>query len=170
MSGHGKKPTERGELTSWRRQREGLVRTQKETNQARGTDALETASGGDCQDTERNRPTEGHSQAEDGIGRGLLGHEKEPTERGALTNWRRHREGLVRTRKEIDRARGTHSLKTAEGRTCQDTERKQHSENSPVLTLCQWRPQGKGHPRTWIESDLARGMSRGSQREGLVRT
>ena len=31
LSGHGKKPTERGTLTLWRWQKEGLVKTQKET-------------------------------------------------------------------------------------------------------------------------------------------
>ena len=38
------------------------------------------------------------------------------------------REGLVRTRKEIDRVRVTHFLETAEGGTCQDTERNRQSE------------------------------------------
>ena len=48
----------------------------------------------------------------------------------ALTSWKRQRsrEGYVRTRKESGQARGTHSLKTAEVRTIQDTERKPLSE------------------------------------------
>jgi len=54
FSGHGKKLTEQVTLTSWRQQREGLVRTQKETNQARCTHFLETAEGGAYQDMERN--------------------------------------------------------------------------------------------------------------------
>ena len=145
MSGHRKKSTDRGALTFWRRKREGLVRTRKETNRPRRTHILETASGGTNQhterirprgthqlkmasggtgqDTERIRPSEGHSLPEDGIGRDKSGHRKNPTERGALTNWRQHREGQVRTRKESDRARGTHELETALGGTSQNTER-----------------------------------------------
>ena len=89
----------KGALTFWKRQREGLVRTQKETDRARHTHVLETAEGGTCQDTQMNR------------------------RKGALTLWKRQREGLVRTQKETDRARHTHDLKTAEGGTCQDTGR-----------------------------------------------
>ena len=36
-SGHRKKATKQGALTNWRSQREGQVRTQKESNQTRGT-------------------------------------------------------------------------------------------------------------------------------------
>ena len=111
----------------------------------RHTHKLETVEGGTCQDTERNRASKVHSRSGDGRGRDLSGHEKEPTkrgtltswrrqrgrlsghgkepsERGSLTSWRRWREVLVRTRKEIDRARYTDRLGTAEGGTCQDTE------------------------------------------------
>ena len=61
---------------------------------------------------ERNRPSEGHSQPGDDKGRELSGHGKKPTTRGALTPCRQQREGLVRTRKETDRARGTHKLES----------------------------------------------------------
>jgi len=44
-SGHRKKPTNQWALTNWRPQREGQVRTQKETNQPRGTHFLETTEG-----------------------------------------------------------------------------------------------------------------------------
>ena len=54
LSGHRKKLTDRGALTSWRRQRERLVRTRKQTNQLRHTHFLETAKGETCRDTERN--------------------------------------------------------------------------------------------------------------------
>jgi hypothetical protein len=47
----------------------------------------------------------------------------ETRERRALTFWRRPREGLVMTRKEIDRARHTYFLRTAEGGAFQDTEK-----------------------------------------------
>ena len=111
----GKKPTDLGALTPWRWQREGLVRTRKETDRPRRTHILEKAEGGTCQDMERNRPTKAHSHPGDGIGRDLSGYGKEPTDRDALTPWRRHREGLVRTRKETDQVTGmgTHILENA---------------------------------------------------------
>ena len=52
-SGHGKKATDQGTLTSWRWQREGQVRTQKESDQLRHTHFLEMAEGGTSQDMER---------------------------------------------------------------------------------------------------------------------
>ena len=123
LSEHGMKSTEGRTLTSWRRQWERLVRTRKEINQGEDTHVLETAEGATCQDTERNQPREGHSQTGDGRGSDLSGHGKKLTKGRALTCWRRQRERLVRTRKEANRARGTHELETAEGRICQDTER-----------------------------------------------
>ena len=151
MSGHKKKPTEQGALTCWRQHREEFVRTRKETDRARGTHQLETAEDGACQETERNRLSKAHSRPRNGRERYLSGHGKKPTERGALTSWRRQREGLVRTkkkptdqgtltfwrrqrerlvrtRKKIDRARRTHFLGTAERGTYQDTERKSPGE------------------------------------------
>ena len=128
MSGLGKKLTDRGRLTSWRRQREGLVRTRKETDRPRCTHQLETAERGTCQDTERNQLTEADPHPGDGRERDLSGHGKKLTDRGGLTIWRRQREGLVRTRKETDRSRCTHQLETAERGTCQDTERNRPTE------------------------------------------
>jgi hypothetical protein len=78
LSGHGKEQTKRGALTPWRRQREKLVRTQKETERARGTHFLEMAEGGTCQDTERNRPNEAHSPTGDDRGRDLSRHGNKP--------------------------------------------------------------------------------------------
>ena len=121
-SGHRNNPTERGELTLWRRHREGQVKTQKQSHRARGTHILETASGGTGQDTETIPPSEGNSHPGDGIGGDRSEHRNNPTERGALTLWRRHREGQVRTQKQSYRARGTHTLKMASGGTSQDTE------------------------------------------------
>ena len=106
-SGHGKNPTRRGALTLWRQ-----VRTRKESDRARGTHILESASGGTSQDTERIRLSEGHLPTGDGVERDESGHGKNPTKRGVLTSWRRHREGQVRTRKESNRATGTHQLET----------------------------------------------------------
>ena len=108
LSGHEKKPTEPEALTSWRRQTKELVNTRKEIVLARGTHVLETAEGGTCQDTEKNRMSK--------------------LEQGSLTFWRQQREGLVRTQKETDRARRTHSLETAERQTCQDRERNRMSK------------------------------------------
>jgi hypothetical protein len=127
-SGHGKNPTEQGALTNWRQHREGQVRTWKESDRARRTHELETTSGGTSQDMERIRPSEAHSHPGDGIGRDKSGHRKNPTKRGSLTLWRRHREGQVRTRKESDRVRHTHVLEMASGGTSQDTETIQLSE------------------------------------------
>jgi hypothetical protein len=70
-----------------------------------------------------NNPTEpGHSQTGEGVGRGKSGHGKNLGERGALTCWRAHWEGQVRTRKGSEQARGTHSLESASGGINQDTE------------------------------------------------
>ena len=127
---------ERGALTCWRRHRKRLVRKRKESDQERRTHCLETAEGGPCQDRDRDRRTEGtyklgkweglvrkrnrpskaHSLPGDGRGTDLSEHEKNPTERGRLTSWRRQRQGPVRTRKESDQARCTHFLETAEKR------------------------------------------------------
>ena len=137
-----------------------LVRTQKEIDRPRRTHFLETAEGSTCQDTETNRPTEAHSHPGDGRGKYLSGHRKKPTDRGALTSWRRHKEVLVKTWKETDRQRRTHILETAGGGTCQDTERSRptevHSQTGGEMAeggTCQNmevnRPSGKhGHSHT----------------------
>ena len=167
MSGHRKKLTDRGALTSWRWKREGIVRTQKEIDRPRRTHILETAEGGTCQDTERNRPIEAHLHPGDGRGRDLLGHGKKSTDRGVLTSWRRKREGLIRTWKEIDRPRCTHPLETPEGGTCQNTETNRPTEvHSPTgdgrgreLSGHENKPTDPGALTSWRR-----------QREGLVRT
>ena len=122
-----KNPTEQGALTSWRPDRGDQVKTKKETERARGTHTLEARSGETSEDTQRNRPIEEHSPTGDHIGRDKSGHGKNPTERGALTNWRPHREGRVR-RKETGRARGTHQLETTLQGTSQDMRRNQPSK------------------------------------------
>jgi len=83
-------------------QREGLVRTWKETDKVKGTHslALETSEGGSCQDMERKQLNKVHPHSEDHRARDLSGHRKKATEQGALTSWRPQREGLVRTWKE----------------------------------------------------------------------
>ena len=52
-SGPGKKVTRQGALTDWRSQREGQVRTWKESDYVRGTHRLETTEGGTSQDAKR---------------------------------------------------------------------------------------------------------------------
>ena len=118
MLGHRKKPTNQGALTDWRPQREGQVRTQKETNQPRGTHFLETTKGETCQDTERSQPSKGHSISGDHRGGDKSGHRKKPTKQGALTNWRPQKGGHVRTQKETNQPRGTYRLEITEGGTC----------------------------------------------------
>ena len=75
------KPTDRGPLTNWKQQREGLVKIRKETNQPRPTHSLGMAARGDHQDVERNRPSKSYLHPRDGRGRDLSGHRKNrPTE------------------------------------------------------------------------------------------
>ena len=140
MSRHRKKPTEQGTLTYWRQQREGLVRTQKETDRARHTDVLKTAEGGTCQYTERNRPSETHSHTGDSRGRSLSGYGKKPTKRGSLTSWRRQMEGFIRTRKGTDLARGmgTHKLENAEGKPSRYIETMCGSSKMVILATAVW--------------------------------
>jgi len=90
----------------------------------RGTHFLETAERGTSQDMERKQLSKGHSLSRDGRGRDKSGHGKKLMEQGALTPWRPQREGQVRTHKESNQARGTHSLEMAEGGTSQEMERK----------------------------------------------
>ena len=123
-SGHRKKATKQGTLTSWRWKREGQVRTRKESDQARCTHFLEMAEGGTSQDIERKQPSKAHSLSGDGRGRDKSGQGKKVTKQGTLTDWRWQREERVRARKESDQARHTHFLEMAEGGTSQDKERK----------------------------------------------
>jgi hypothetical protein len=123
LSGQGEKPTEQGPLTSWRRPRERLVRTQKETDRVRPTYILETAEGGTCQDTEINRPSKAHLHPEDGRGRDLSGHERSQESEAHLHPGDNRGRDLSGPDTKTDRARPTHSLEMAEGGTCQDTER-----------------------------------------------
>jgi hypothetical protein len=51
-----------GALTFWRAQVEEQMRTQKESEQARGTHGLESTEGGTNEDTERKRASEGYSR------------------------------------------------------------------------------------------------------------
>jgi len=73
-SGHGKKATKRGALTSWKPQREGKVMIWQESDRVRGAHNLETAEEGPSQDTERNQLNKGYSHPRDNRGRDKSGH------------------------------------------------------------------------------------------------
>ena len=127
LSGLGKKPTDRGSLTLWRRQREWdlSVLGKKPTDRGGLTSWRRQR---DLSGRGKKPIDRGALTSWSGRGRDLSGLRKKLTDRGGLTNWRRQREGLVRTRKETDQPRYTHPLETAEGVTCQDTERNRPSD------------------------------------------
>ena len=85
----------------------------------------------------------------------------------------RHRNGRTRKRpvswKESDWVRVTHELRVAEGGTCQDTERKRQSEDSPVLTSSH-RLETAEQATCQNDSDLAMGTRWGLQRKDFVGT
>jgi len=62
---YGRKVSKPGELTFWRGQRLRLVRTQKESEPARGTHNLERAEVGTCLDTTRKQASKRHSHPGD---------------------------------------------------------------------------------------------------------
>ena len=146
-------------LTSWRPHREGQVRTRKESDQERVLHQLETASGGGCQDTKRKQVSEGNSLSGNRIRRDKSGNGKE-TERGEPTFWRPHQEGYVTTRKESDRAKGTHFLETPSGQISQNTE----SDGAWALTF--WRPHQEGEVRTRKEKRPSEGHTHSGDRIG----
>ena len=94
---------------------------------ARHTNQLETKEGGTGHDMERKQLNEGRSPTGDNRERNKLGHRRKTIEQGALTIWRRQKDGQVRTWKENNRARDAHRLEMAEGGTSQNTEAKQPS-------------------------------------------
>jgi hypothetical protein len=66
----------------------GQVRTQKKSDQVRGTYQLERVEGVTSQDTEKKQQSEAYSQTGDGRRRNKSEHGNEVTEQGTLTNWR----------------------------------------------------------------------------------
>ena len=124
MSGHRKKLTKQQALTNWRPQREGLVRTWKESNQAMGTYKLEITEGEACQEMERKLTKQWALTSYRPQREGLVRTQKKATKQWVLTSWRPQGEGLVRPQNKSDQVMGTHKLETPEGETCQDTERK----------------------------------------------
>jgi len=137
-------PGKQGALTLWRVQRERQVRTQKQTEKARGTHILESAEGETSQDTETNRASKGHSPTGECRGRDKSGHRNKLSKQGALTFWRVQRERQVRTQKQTEQARGTHILESAEGETSQDTETNRASKGHSPTGECRGRDKS-GH-------------------------
>src|SRR6266850_484063 len=101
-SGHGRNPSEQGALTPWKAQTDGQVRTWKEYKRARGTHFLESADGRTSQDMEGIQVSKGHSPTGERRQTDKSGHRRNPSERGALTNWRAQMDRQVRTRKESE--------------------------------------------------------------------
>ena len=115
LLGHGKEVTGQGALTSWRPQREGLVRIDTEREQQSKGHSPTGGHRRTCQDTERKQlgkghslardhrerdlsnieqkqPSKGHSPTGDHRGRDLSGHGKKETKQGALTSWKPQRD------------------------------------------------------------------------------
>ena len=80
-------------------------RTSQDTEKSkgvRGTHGLESTDGQTSQDTQRIRASEGHSRTGERRQTDKSGHAKNPSEQGALTDWRAQTDGQVRTRKESE--------------------------------------------------------------------
>jgi hypothetical protein len=69
---------------------------------------------------EKIQASEGHSRSGEPRGRGKSGHGKNPSKRGALTDWRAQSEKYVRTQRELKKEMGTHELGSTERGTSQD--------------------------------------------------
>ena len=90
----------------------------------RGTHSLERADVGTNQDMKTTRGSEGNSLAREGRRRDWSGHRNKIRQRGELTSWRGQMSQLVRTLKQTEIARGTHSLERVDVKTSQDIETK----------------------------------------------
>jgi hypothetical protein len=108
------KDSQREALTDYRAQSERLVRTPKVSHPARGTHVLSSTERGAGQDSERWPASERHSPTVECRVRNCSEQRKKASQRGALTSCRAQSEGLVRTAKEGQPARGTHVLLSAE--------------------------------------------------------
>ena len=105
----------------------------------------------------------------------MSGRGKNVIRRGKHTDWRRQREGLIRKRKEREKARSTHELDTAERRLLRH--RKKHIEKE-ALTV--WRWQGgdsSGHRKIeakrgaltswkWKKDEFVRAQKESDEEEG----
>jgi len=123
---------------------DGQVRTQKEFEQERNTHSLKSVDRQTSQDMERIQASEGHSPTGEQRWTDKSEHGKNPTEQGALTNWRVQMDGQVSTQKESKQVRGTHSLKNADRQTSQDMERIEASEGHSQTREHRWMDKS-GH-------------------------
>lgn len=92
-----------------RRQRIGPVWTRKESVPAKGIHPLERSEVGVVRASKESQPERGHSHVREGGGLVMSGRGKQTSRRGALTRC---------TSKESESAKGAHTLKRAEVRTC----------------------------------------------------
>ena len=122
------KAKKRGELTSWRGQVSGLVRTWKQSKVTRGTHLLERADVGTDQVLETKRSSKGNSLAGKGRRQDWSEHGNKPKQRGKLTGWRGQMSGLVRKWKGSERGE-----------------------------LTSWRGHTSGQIRSWKQSEAAKG-------------
>lgn len=116
----------------------------------RGTHILEVAPEKTIQDTERMPPCEGHLPPRDRNRRGWSGHGKKRPRR-ALTSWRPHRKGQVRTRKECYRAKSSHILEAPSQRTIQHTKWMRPREgHSQTVDRVGRNKSGHGNSETYL--------------------
>jgi hypothetical protein len=166
-SGQRKKASQRGALTPYRAQSDGLFRTAKERRPTRGTHVLSSAERRTHQDSKGKPASEEHSRTIQRRARDSSGQLKKASQRGALTSWPVHNDGLVRTAKENQPARVTHQLSSAERQTRQDSERKPASGEHLLPVECRARNwsgrQNKAGKRGALTNCQA-------QTDGLVRT
>src|SRR6266850_783330 len=122
---------------------DGQVRTQKEFEQERNTHSLKSVDRQTSQDMERIQASEGHSPTGEQRWTDKSEHGKNPTEQGALTNWRVQMDGQVSTQKESKQVRDTHRLESAQ------MDKSGYRMNlSEEIVLTSWRAQKDGQVRT----------------------
>jgi hypothetical protein len=116
-SGHQTRVNKRGALTPWPGQREGQIRTPKESERARDTHMLVSAEVQGSTMKQGIRESEGHSRSGEHKGRDKLGRqaEKKTRKQGPLTDWRTQRHGQVSIVKESERTTVTHKLESERG-------------------------------------------------------
>ena len=86
----------------------------------------------------KKQASDEHSLAGERIGINCARHREEASERGALTRLRAHQDGLVRTWKGKEQARGNHKLESASRKTGQDMKRKQASGTHKLESASGW--------------------------------
>ena len=93
----------------------------------------------------------------------MSGHGNNAAEGEKLTVWKRQTDGFVRVWIGRDRVRGTHSLETADGRTCQDMEKKPLSRRHSPTEDGRWRDLSRHGKKTTMQGHTLSGDGRGSR-------